>query len=94
MKKKKQNQINLFDFCKVLDTDYVEYGGKITRADGDYRYLDCSVGCKHFVPLYDKVNKDLNLDYGVCTNLRSKRCGLLTFEHQAGFGCFEMEGYE
>jgi len=65
MKKKKKNQINLFDFCKVLDTDYAEYGGKITRADGNYRYLDCSAGCKHFIPLYDKVNKDLNLDYGV-----------------------------
>ena len=24
-------------------------------------------------------------------NKRSKRCGLLTFEHQAGYGCFEIE---
>jgi len=28
-------------------------------------------------------------DWGVCSNPRSPRCGLLTFEHQ---GCWEFEG--
>jgi len=94
MKKRKKSCGNdLLNLCKVLDTDYIEYGGKITRADDKCFYFDCSAGCKHFIPLYDKTSCDMNLDFGVCTNAKSKRCGLLTFEHQAGFGCFEAEDY-
>lgn len=90
-----KNQKNpLFDLCKVLDTDYIEYGGKIFRGtDPDYNYLDCSCGCKFFVPLYNEDNKGPDFDYGVCTNTKSKRCGLLTFEHQAGYGCFQAGEY-
>jgi hypothetical protein len=32
------------------------------------------------------------MDWGVCTNPRGPRKGLLTWEHQAGYGCFE-EGF-
>lgn len=82
---------SLLDLCKILDTDYIDYGGKISRADPSYNYNDCSCGCMHFIPLYNEKYKDADMDFGVCTNKKSKRCGLLTFEHQAGFGCFEVE---
>lgn len=89
---KKDKDFNLLDLCKVLDTDYSEYGGKIRRHnDPDYRYSDCSGGCKHFIPLYNEKYRDADFNFGVCTNKKSKRCGLLTFERQAGFGCFEVE---
>jgi hypothetical protein len=90
MKSKKDNL--LLDACKTLDTDYVDYGGKITRwADPDNNYLDCSCGCKFFNPLYNNKYDGADMDFGVCLNAKSKRYGLLTFEHQAGFGCFEIE---
>jgi hypothetical protein len=89
---KKNKDLGLLDLCKVLDTDYIDYGGKISRwADPDAEYNDCSGGCKHFIPLYNQKYRDADFDYGVCANKKSKRCGLLTFEHQAGFGCFELE---
>jgi hypothetical protein len=90
MKSKKDNL--LFNACKILDTDYVDYGGKITRwADPDNNYLDCSCGCKFFNPLYNNKYDGADMDFGVCLNPKSQRYGLLTFEHQAGFGCFEIE---
>ena len=92
MKLKKDNP--LLNACKVLDTDYVDYGGKISRwADPDNDYLDCSCGCKFFNPLYNNKYDGADMDFGVCLNPDAKRYGLLTFEHQAGFGCFKVEGY-
>lgn len=44
---------------------------------------DCSCGCRFYEPL----EGILASDWGVCTNPKSHRCGLLTFEHQ---GCFEF----
>jgi len=41
---------------------------------------DCSSGCKYFFPLEGKHG----MDWGVCTEPRSPRAGLLTFEHM---GC-------
>ncbi len=33
---------SLLNLCKVLDTDYIDYGGKITRwLDPDSDYNDC-----------------------------------------------------
>lgn len=88
----KKRESKFLDFCKILDTDYIDHGGKISRwADPDYDYNDCSCGCKHFVPLHDEKNNGPNFDFGVCINPKSKRCGLLTNEKQAGFGCFEVE---
>lgn len=85
---------NLRSLCRILDTDYSDYGGKITRwLDPDYNYRDCSHGCKFFIRLHDEKSKGCNFDYGVCTNPKSKRCGLLTYENQAGYGCFSPENY-
>jgi len=74
---------------KILPTDYFEYGGQIERwKDKTKDYPDCSLGCKHFVK--SNSNKDsLGYNWGVCTNAKSPRNGLLTFEHMAGYGCFE-----
>lgn len=89
--KPKRDQ-SLLEVCKILDTDYSEYGGKIRRNnDPDYYYSDCGSGCKYFISLYNEKYRDADIDFGVCTNKKSKRCGLLTYEHQAGYGCFEVE---
>lgn len=78
---------NLFVCLKILPTDYDEYGGEIKRwADSNKNYPDCSCGCKFFVELENQ-----GADWGVCANPNSPRKGLLTWEHQAGFDCFEEE---
>lgn len=72
----------------ILPSDYDEYGGDVKRwKDPTLDYPDCSAGCVHFVPLGD----GLGSDWGVCSNAKSPRKGLLTWEHQAGFGCFERK---
>ena len=77
---------NLFECLVVLPGDYEEYGGKVKRwSDPAVDYPDCSRGCRHFVPLKDPHGSD----WGVCSNPRSHRRGLLTWEHMAGHGCFE-----
>lgn len=45
---------------------------------------DCSAGCRYFMPLEGKHG----MDWGVCTEPRSPRAGLLTFEHM---GCQYFE---
>lgn len=60
--------------CLRRPTDFAPYGLRQREA------ADCSCGCKHFVPL----EGGLGADWGVCTQPRSPRAGLLTFEHQ---GC-------
>lgn len=50
---------------------------------------DCSWGCDWFQPLHNPESGGADADWGVCTNPKSHRCGLLTFEHQ---GCPEFEG--
>jgi hypothetical protein len=73
-----KNHDDCWECCKKLQTDYKPYG-KLNR-DLTEDYSDCSAGCKHYVPLEGK----LGYDWGVCLNPESRRCGLLTFEHQ---GC-------
>ncbi len=68
----------LWAACRQLEWDYEPYGRK--ERDGP----DCSGGCKHF----EKLEGEAGLDWGVCVNRCSHRCGLLTFEHQ-GCGYFE-----
>jgi hypothetical protein len=81
----------LFKVLRVLPTDYSSYGGKVERwADETVDYPDCSRGCRFFVPL----EKPLGYDWGVCSKLESPRAGLLTWEHQAGFECFEARENE
>jgi hypothetical protein len=78
--------MNLFLCLKILPTDYEEYGGEVKRwKDPEKNYPDCSSGCKFFVPLQEPFSND----WGVCANPNSSRKGLLTWEHQAGFDCFE-----
>jgi hypothetical protein len=75
-----------WDIVKVLPTDYHDYGGEIERwADTKEDYPDCSCGCKYFLP----IEGELGFDWGVCGKSDAPRAGLLTFEHQAGKGCFE-----
>jgi hypothetical protein len=77
---------NLFTCLKTLPTDYVDYGGEVVRwSDPAEDYPDCSCGCKHFVPLVEPYR----YDWGVCSKPGAPRAGLLTWEHQAGHGCFE-----
>jgi hypothetical protein len=90
MKSKQDDTI--LNACKTLDTDYIDYGGKISRwADPDGDYFDCSCGCKFFNPIYNIKQDGPDMNFGVCLNPKSQRHGLLTFEHQAGFGCFTLE---
>ena len=72
---------HLLDIVEKLPSDFQPYGRR--RRYGS----DCSCGCKHFLPLAGS----LGMDWGVCANSKSPRCGLLTFEHQ---GCFQFEGGE
>lgn len=77
---------------KVLPTDYTDYGGQLERWKLiDLNYPDCSCGCKWWVPLYNEQYDSADGDWGVCTNPQSPRAGLLTWEHQAGFKCFEWD---
>jgi len=81
-----------WDLLKILPSDYQDYGGEIERwKDPAVAYPDCSCGCKWWVPLYDNRRDDRDADWGVCTNHTSPRAGLLTWEHQAGFKCFEQD---
>jgi hypothetical protein len=78
----------LWKVLRVLPTDYKEYGGEVERwEDENKSYPDCSCGCKHFVIL----NGELGADWGVCSNPKSPRAGLLTWEHQTGVDCFEPD---
>jgi hypothetical protein len=73
----------LWQVVKILPTDYADYGGKIERwSDPNQDYPDCSSGCRHW--------RALDADWGVCINPNSPRAGLLTWEHQAGIGCWEQ----
>lgn len=70
---------------RILDTDYAEYGDKVERwRDPRVPYPDCSGGCKHWLA-WDG-------DWGICSNKQAPRFGLLTWEHQAGVGCFSQGG--
>lgn len=69
---------------KRLPTDYSDYGGDVKRWENPNEdYPDCASGCRWWIPL--------DSDWGVCNNSNSPRAGLLTFEHQAGKGCFKNE---
>jgi hypothetical protein len=51
---------------------------------GKAYWYDCSANCYHFHELSGGVGRD----WGVCTNPKSPRVGLLTFEHM-GCECYE-----
>lgn len=68
-----------------LPSDYYPYGLVDRWNDEKESYPDCSMGCKH----YKTLSGELGADWGVCINRQSRRFGFLTFEHQAGYNCFE-----
>lgn len=77
---------HLHSIKRVLPTDYADYGGEIKRwaTPGD-SYPDCSMGCIWAAWLEGKLSGD----WCVCAKPNGPRAGLLTFEHQAGYACFE-----
>jgi hypothetical protein len=76
---------HLWTVLKRLPSDYADYGGQVERwADAETNYPDCSSGCPWFEPL----DGDKGMDWGVCAKPGAPRQGLLTWEHQAGYGCF------
>jgi hypothetical protein len=70
----------LWQVVEVLPTDYAGYGGEVSEEDKDG---DCSAGCRWAAYLENSG------DWLVCTKPGAPRLGLLTWEHQAGHGCFE-----
>lgn len=77
----------------ILPTDYSDYGGQVVRwQDPDVPYPDCSCGCRHFAPILEGGKP--SADWGICGNKNSPRYGLLTWEHQAGYQCYENQCYE
>ncbi len=76
------NHKRFLTIVKNLPQDYEPYGA--TKRDGG----DCSGGCNFFTPIYNPADLGPDMDWGVCTNAKSHRSGLLTFEHQ---GCGQFE---
>lgn len=68
----------LWKICKKLVDDYEPYG------KAERNGADCSCGCEFYYNLEGRGSERINLDWGVCCNPKSHRCGILTFEHQ---GC-------
>jgi hypothetical protein len=74
----------LLEVVKKLPSDFEPLGERSREREWG---PDCSVGCRWFV----RLEPALQLDWGVCRNPASPRCGLLTFEHQ---GCRQFEADE
>jgi hypothetical protein len=82
----------LWAALRVLPSDYQDFGGGVERwKDSNKNYSDCSGGCRWWVPRHDEEGDHYDYDWGVCTKPNAPRTGLLTWEHQAGFECFEAE---
>lgn len=78
----------LFDRRTVLPSDWQDYGGTEERwAIGRMDNGDCSSGCMWARWLAGPLGSD----WCVCARPDGPRFGLLTFEHQAGAGCFETK---
>jgi hypothetical protein len=76
----------LWAFLTRLKSDYSDYGGEVERwADPNENDADCSSGCRFACYLEGSG------DWLVCANPASPRAGLLTWEHQAGRGCWVPE---
>ncbi len=78
---------HLAKIAKVDICDYEPWGRVERWSQPNLPDGDCSCGCKWACPLEGALGGD----WVVCTNPDSHRCGLLTFEHQAGRGCYEAE---
>lgn len=69
---------HLLKILKKFPQDYTPWG--TVEREEQHHWVDCSHGCRWYLP----VEGLLAMDWGVCTNPKSHRAGLLTFEHQ---GC-------
>jgi hypothetical protein len=74
----------LLKVVRKLPTDFAPWG---ERSRDGASGPDCSGGCRWYI----RLEPTLQLDWGVCRNPASPRCGLLTFEHQ---GCEQFEADE
>lgn len=81
-KNEKSKHKDLLEIVKRSLWDYEPFGS-IDR-DSEENPSDCSCGCVFFLALKGKLGND----WGVCSNPKSHRCGLLTFEHQ---GCTDFK---
>jgi hypothetical protein len=72
----------LWSACPHLQADYLPYGQALRGGP------DCSGGCKFYYVLADRDEEEISMDWGICANPKSHRCGRLTFEHQ---GCPQFE---
>ncbi len=79
----------LFQILHRLPQDYRPWVDDDRDAGDDFG-PDCSGGCRFARWLEDLGKQQLSLDWCVCTNPKSHRCGRLTFEHQ-GCRAFEAE---
>jgi hypothetical protein len=78
----------LLKLVPQLPGDYDPWG-KVERWKDPHRpYPDCSNDCRFARWLEDRDGMHLSMDWCVCTNPKSHRVGLLTFEHQ---GCQKFE---
>ena len=77
---------NLCAIVRAVPSDYTDYGGEVERwADPRASYPDCSYECRWAAWL----KGSLGMDWLICGKPDGPRRGMLTFEHQAGHGCFE-----
>jgi hypothetical protein len=81
------------DTEKINEATHDQLKNAVHRFDLDFGWThktskpDCSCGCKW----YHALEGDRSGDWGVCFNILSPRCGLLTFEHM---GCNGFEPRE
>ena len=73
---------HLHQIVICLDQDFEPFGQRSRQDDWG---PDCSCSCKHFQKL------KISGDWGICSNKKSPRVSLLTFEHQ---GCKHFESEE
>jgi hypothetical protein len=76
---------DLWRACQHLPEDYAPWGQADREQAAEHGRLDCSSGCRWYVPL----QYPYSMDWGSCCSPTSPRKGLLTFEHQGGSTCFE-----
>jgi len=73
------NNDHFWNIVIRLDTDYSDYGGKVSRWDHpEETYRDCT-SCK----FYNRIDSE----WGVCTSPTADRRGMLTYELQSGYTC-------
>jgi hypothetical protein len=81
-----KDRVSVHRVLKVLPTDWHPIGF-MHRGENGGEWGDCSCGCRWWLPMAPPLSSD----WGVCCNPDGPRAGLLTFEHQGGYRCFEQQ---